>query len=135
MQGEIQIDKVKVKEEKIEISYKKTAQDGAQDEYAFRCHDKALPSFYDAMEILALDVCKICELPENYVEGMKVSGVSYSWTNGIMGAVITAQKSLLKSNAPLIINTPNKASAVVEFRRRIWDFGNSDSPGPGPTAR
>ena len=110
MNDEIQIDKVKVKEEKIEISYKKTAQNGAQDEYAFRCHDKALPSFYDAMEVLALDVCTIREL-------------------------LKAQKSFLKSNAPLIINTPNKASAVVEFRRRIWDFGNSDSPGPGPTAR
>jgi hypothetical protein len=39
-----------------------------------------------------------------------VRGVTFTWKNDIMGACITALKSLTTANAPLVLNTPHLPS-------------------------
>jgi hypothetical protein len=83
-----------------------------QDEYSFTCSEKARPEFYVAMAVLAEHVIDMCELPEDYMERIKVRGVSYSYggEKEVMGATISAGMKLYESNQALNINTPHKAT-------------------------
>ena len=60
---------------------------------------------------LAEHVTKMCELPSEYTKRIEVTSVSlnYGGPNHTEGATITAKMMLENSNAPLNINTPNKA--------------------------
>ena len=55
---------------------------------------------YDSYEI------NICELPLGAAKKIVVSGVSVSYTDNNCYVVITAQKALINSKSPLLINTP-----------------------------
>jgi hypothetical protein len=106
------IRKVKLtKEEKIMIVFEQMA-GGDWDEYSLTCSEKALPSFYQAVQDLVPHVIEMCELPADYAERIIVRGVSVSYGGEaeVMGATITAQMTLMKSNCPLNLNTPHKAS-------------------------
>lgn len=85
-----------------------------RDEYSVTSFESARPEFYEAMEALAQDVIDMCELPEDYLERIKVRGVSYSYggENETMGAAISASMELEESYQALNINTPHKASAM-----------------------
>jgi hypothetical protein len=50
----------------------------------------------------------ICEISPDYVEALKVIGVIFTYDEDQWGAVITAIKTLKKSNSPFIIHTPWK---------------------------
>lgn len=88
------------------------------DELSFKSKEKALPAFYEAMQDLSEHVCEICELPKEMASEIKVIGVSFSYEekSDVMGAVITATRTLKHSNSPMLINTPFKPS----------DFYNED---------
>ena len=106
------IRKVKLtKEDKIMIVFEQAAGD-QWDEYSLTCSEKALPSFYAAIQALAPHVIEMCELPQDYAERIIIRGVSVSYGGEaeVMGATITAQMALMKSNCPLSLNTPHKAS-------------------------
>jgi len=81
------------------------------DEYALTSGDKAAPEFHTALQALAQDVVEMCELPDDYRQRIVVKSVSLSYggENSVMGATITAQMMLKKSNPPLMLNTPHKA--------------------------
>jgi hypothetical protein len=98
------------KEGKVQAEYEMKNAKGTMDEYSFSCGDEPKASFRKAMDELAQDVIEICELPEDYLSRIRVSGVSLSWggENETMGAVIIASMMLEKSNVNLNLNTPHK---------------------------
>ena len=109
----MRIRKVKfTKEGKIAITYEQQTKTRFWDEYFMSCSEPARPEFYTAMENLREHVIDMCELPENYLNRIKVKGVTFSYGGeaGVMGATITAQMDLYNSNCPLNLNTPHKAS-------------------------
>jgi len=109
----IRIRKVKVtSDNKISITHEKQVRTGSWDEYSFTCSDQARPEFYQAMGSLAPYVIQMCELPDEYLERIEVRSVSVSYggENEVMGATITSQMKLSKSNCNLNLNTPHKAS-------------------------
>lgn len=103
--------KVKIdKNGKITIDWEvKVEQMGGWDEYHMKCSDRANPELYDAMENLVQDVLMLCEFPTNWKDSITVHGVSFSYSDeDVKGAVITAQRMLEHSSAPLNLNTPHK---------------------------
>lgn len=109
----VRIKKVKVtSEKKIQMSYEKLNKNNSWDEYSFTCSDEARPSFYNAMKDLAKHVIEMCELPGDYISKIDVRSVSVSYGGEaeVMGATISAQMTLEKSNCNLNLNTPHKAS-------------------------
>jgi len=97
------INKVKTKDALIQIDY--TLKNG--DELSVKYRDRARPEFYGAMAALVIPALKMLELPETYRAACAATGVSFTWSKDIMGAVITMQKSIEIAQAPLIINTPH----------------------------
>ena len=85
------------------------------DEYVVTCNARPAPSFLAALAALRTHVGTICELPVEYVERLDVRGASYSYGGKaeVMGATITALKSLTTARAPLVLNTPHLASAPM----------------------
>jgi hypothetical protein len=106
---ERRIKKIKLtKEGKIHITYEQANSQGTWDEYSMTCSDRAKPSFYDAIDKLREEVRQICELPGGWDDKLTIRGISISWALDVMGATITALMKLLKSSAPLVLNTPHK---------------------------
>lgn len=110
----MRIKKVKVtKEKKISMVYEQQAKNGyTWDEYAFTCSEEPRPDFYRALKDLGQDVIVMCELPESYLDRITVKGVSFSYAEGVMGAVIIANMDLNKSYQGLNMITPHKACAM-----------------------
>lgn len=108
----MRIKKVKFSsDEKIHLSYEVKSTSGKISEFTLVSSEKAAPSFYQTLQKLRNSVLELCELPSNEESKIHVSGVSFSFAgdNDTMGAVITAQRRLSNSNAPLNLNTPHKA--------------------------
>lgn len=109
--GRIRFTKIKYNPEKgsVFIAYQKGKD--YTDEYTVKCTEKPRPEFIAAMKALTEHVVMICELPSEYAKRIQVKGVSlnYGGPNETKGATITAAMLLENSNAPLNINTPNKA--------------------------
>ena len=106
----IRFNKIKVDgKTRICLDYDELVGDGKTNEYSMKCVDRARPEFYDLLQALRRHVAQICELPTkpSDIARMEVRGISLSWTNDIMGVVITALKELKRSNSPLVINTPH----------------------------
>jgi len=109
MSDKITITKIKCKDEKITIHYEQSRDDREdKDKFTLESFDRAKAEFYQHLELLKSSVIEICELPAYFLDRIRVIGVSFSWTDDIMGATITALIKLNHSNAPLVINTPHK---------------------------
>ena len=112
----MRIKKVKVtKENKIMMVYEVRNQKGIfTDEYSFTCSEEARPEFYAALKDLAQDVLDMCELPADYIDRIRVRGVSFSYggENDTLGATISASMELKNSYPDLNINTPHKAAEM-----------------------
>lgn len=66
------------------------------------------PDFIAALGALVGPVLELCELPEDYGQGLTVRGVSFSADeDGNRGAVVTTLKQLDTVPAPLVLNTPH----------------------------
>ena len=80
------------------------------DDYTMACSDLPRPEFIDAMKALIQDVVSLCELPDKDAEDrITVRSVTWSYSDeDIQGAVISAQRKLYNSVAPMNINTPHK---------------------------
>ena len=77
------------------------------DQHTLTCKDQPRPEFLERLQTLANHVTEICEFSEWETKKLIVSGVSLSYGDkGNCYLVITAQKALEHSKAPLIINTP-----------------------------
>jgi hypothetical protein len=108
------------KEGKIQMEYEIKNQKGGMDEFSFSCFEEPKPSFIEALKDLAQDALDICELPDDYLSRIRISGISLSYggENETMGCIITAQMILYKSNAALNLNTPHK---IEEFYGETGD--------------
>ena len=107
----MRIKKIKMtREGKIQMEYEVKNPKGGSDEFSFSCADEPKPSFIVALNDLKPDVLEMCELPDDYLDRIRVSGVSFSYggENETMGAVIIASMVLYKSNVALNLNTPHK---------------------------
>lgn len=108
----MQITKIHITEARIEIDYRRpfTRDDKVHfDEFSLKCSEPAEPSLYKAIKDLKDDVLAICELPDDYGLGLKPISVSLRWSEDLFGAVISATKTLKRSNSPLVIHTPFKS--------------------------
>jgi hypothetical protein len=103
----MRITKAKYDGSKVRIEYEKQRPDGQYDEFTLSSLDGPAQPFVDALNALAMDVVGICELHADSLDRLTVRGVSFTYTNDIMGACITALKKLYTSNAPLVLNTPH----------------------------
>jgi len=100
--------KIKFDGAKVRLEYQVVRPSGGDpDEYTLQCADLPLSEFTTALRALVDDVCVICEFPSSEASKVKVLGCSLTYTDGILGAVVTATKDLMISPAPLILNTPH----------------------------
>ena len=77
------------------------------DQHTLSCKDEPRPELLERLQTLANHVTEICEFGEWETKKLIVSGVSLSYGDKEnCYLVITAQKALEYSRAPLIINTP-----------------------------
>ena len=110
----IRINKVKItKQNEISINYEvKNERIDTWDEYSLSCSDAPRPEFEKALRNLNAHVIDLCELPQAYIDRIKVNGVTFSYggADEVMGAVIVSQMALKYSNCDLNLNTPHKAS-------------------------
>ena len=109
----MRIRKVKItKYNQIHMVYEAGPSNG--DEYQFTCRDQAKPEFYEALAAMAEHVIDMCELPDGYLDRIKVRGVSFSYggESETMGATISAVMELEESYQALNLVTPHKASAM-----------------------
>lgn len=106
--GELRITKIKYDGKKVRIEYERGRPEGEPDEFVLGCFDRPSRAFTDALQALGRDVNEICEFDPP--QTITVRSVSFSWTNDVMGACITGQKSLKTANSPLVITTPHLPS-------------------------
>ena len=77
------------------------------DQHTLTCKDVPRPELLGRIQAMASHVAEICEFGEWETKGLIVSGISMSYgDDGNCYLVITAQKALECSKAPLILNTP-----------------------------
>jgi len=106
----VRIRKIKLNKGKIRIDYEVRNAQGEYDQFSLSCSEEPLPSFHQALQKLRRYVVEICELPDEDEDRIEIKGVSISFAgpDDTMGCVISAQKELENSNAPLNLNTPHK---------------------------
>lgn len=75
-------------------------------EQTLTSHDDPRPEFATGLQALTSWVVRICQLPLDYADGMRITGVSLS-AGEYGGVVVTALKSVDGATAPVVINTPH----------------------------
>jgi hypothetical protein len=105
--------KIKYDKGKIRLEYEVKNKNGGWDEFSLACADEPKPEFQETLQALKEDVIEMCELPEDYLSRIRVTGVSFSYggDDEIMGATVISQMILHHSNVALNLNTPHKPSA------------------------
>lgn len=107
----IRFTKIKIdKNGKVCLSYQKMNSKGEWDDYSMSCADEPAPSFHVAMTAMRTHAIEMCELPDEYTGKLAVFSVSLSYAGpqDTMGCVITSRVNLVRSNCPLILNSPHK---------------------------
>lgn len=92
-------------------------------ESKLKSDDKPLDSFKEAFKELRIEVENILfsVLRNGVMNGATVTGVSFSYSNDIMGAVITALVPVDNANSPMVVNTPHLPS-------KPYNEKNDDEP-------
>ena len=102
------ITRLKYDGRKVSIDYQQQARTGADpDEISLVCADPPRLELVAALQALAADVVAIGELRPSDRDLLTVRGVTCTWKDDVLGAVITALKALETANAPLVLNTPH----------------------------
>lgn len=99
----MRIKKVKYTDQHVYVEYDRTRPDGSTEVYTLLSDKAPTRAFVDALRALSPYVVLLCEFAGGEVE---VRGCSFTWTDGRMGCVITALKSVALAPAPLVVNTP-----------------------------
>jgi hypothetical protein len=122
MEGDIRFTKIKYDGSKVQLLYERERKEGDPDEFSLHSGDNPAPEFDQALQALAVDVASICELGAEAAQKLKVRGVTLTYAHDILGACVTALKSLVTANSPLVLNTPHLPSMAYS--------GNGDDPNP-----
>ena len=105
--------KIRFDGQKVRLEYQVTRPRGGDpDEFVVCSSDLPLPTFNEALQALVTDVCHICEFPQSEAAKFAVRGVSLSYQDGELAAVITALRGLLTASSPLVINSPSLAETA-----------------------
>jgi hypothetical protein len=107
----MKITKIHVKEDRVKIEYQTRFTKGDEikvNKFAVDCCEAARPEFYKVLQSLREDMIEICELPEDFSQGLSIVGATFNHDDDIWGALISGLKTLKKSRAPFIIHTPYK---------------------------
>lgn len=101
--------------ETVKVVYEVARLSDEWDSVTIEAHQTPLPALTAALAALKTHVATICELPDLYVRGLEVRGVSLSYSDVALGdgeveetrgAVITALRQV-RARAPLVLNTPH----------------------------
>ena len=117
--------KVKYDGKKVELLWTEKQPGGTKIEHNLTSGQAPEKRFKDAIDEFVSFVREILELPAEYtMDGFRVTGVSTNEEegDGRAGCVITSQKKLAATNAPLVINTPH-------LREPMEGDANQDGPG------
>lgn len=108
IQGQAErLTKVKAKAGKWTIGWEKMSEStGTYDSYEINSRDMPNDDLPKRLQVMANHVADICELPPGAAKKIVASGVSINYTEDNCYVVITAQKALINSKSPLLINTP-----------------------------
>jgi hypothetical protein len=109
--------KVSYDQKKVLVRYEQDRA-GDVDEFEIVCKDKPAPEFVTALAALRTHVAEICELTDNYCQDLEVRGASFSYggEGKVMGATITALKTVSTARSPLCLNTPHLPSEPYSDR-------------------
>lgn len=97
--------KYKGHDTKVEISYERE-HNGRIGEFSLKCLDAPKPSLEAALNRLVDSACEICELPSSWNADMSVISVSFSYSDTVRSAAVTARKRLEDYRAHIEIKTP-----------------------------
>lgn len=100
----------KDKEAKVVYSI---VRDDSEERHTLECSDPPKQELLDALQGLADDAvreCEVIKLPVYVPDQVVVRSVAFSWALDIMGASICLLVKLDHSDAPLVVNTPHKPS-------------------------
>jgi hypothetical protein len=90
---------------------------GDPDVIKIACREGPREEFCMALAALVPHVLDILclELGESHdwLVGIRICGVSFSWPQDVMGATVTATVDLPTANAPLVINTPHLTAELI----------------------
>ncbi len=113
------IKRVKVSGGRVHVDFVNEL-DGITNELSMASDDAPSPDLLDAMNGLTEHALSMCRVKPEKGECCKCIGLSLSNSNGIMGAVITAQVALSDSVVPFTFSTPHKPAepygGSLEFR-------------------
>lgn len=108
------ITKVKLKKQGVEIHYDQWNDNtNSYDSKTLKSEEPPHPDFNKAFEELRDEVLLLCEIDDD-PGVIEVTGVSFSWSEGDYGAVLTATRELRDKDLPLNLNTPVLWSDVSE---------------------
>ena len=106
----MRICKLKNSDKRLTIEYAGDADDGKPDRFMISSAKRARPEFYARLTELRPHLLEMWHLDDGYGQDLVVTGVTYTYTNGVMGAVITGHKLVDDANAPLHLSSPHKVS-------------------------
>ena len=102
-----QITKVKRSDATITVHHQTANANGDMDNGHMHSHDPASPALHEAFNALNKELGRILSLTEKQTNDVKVTGVTFTHKDGIMGAVIIAQKEVPTSSSVWNITTPH----------------------------
>lgn len=89
---------------KMTITYDKKNSAGTWDTYAIESREEPNPDFFRALEAMDAHLVDMCEQDDQ----CEAKSVTITWSNDIMGCVISGQRVLRNSHQRLNISTPHK---------------------------
>lgn len=103
----MRVRKIQYKDGRVSINWE-TEKDG--DAFSLSCRARPRPEFILAWDAMRTWVVELCELPQEYLSRIAVTGVttSYAGEKDVRGVVLTATMRLDLSLSPLNLNTPHK---------------------------
>lgn len=105
--------KIKLHKDTVRLEWFATNASGGEDIHSLESDEKPIGDFARALKALTQPVIHICELPDDYAEGLTPISASFSYGgDGRQSATITALKHLTTATAPLVINTPHLADSA-----------------------
>lgn len=95
---------------KVQIKYETdyTNDSNESDFVDVRCPNSAPIDLVEAIAKLKPHIISICELPKKMLNDITIRGISFTYKAGAVGVTFTVLKSLKKSKAPIIFDTPTK---------------------------
>lgn len=80
--------------------------EGTGDVFTIESIDLPKVELTDALQKMAEHAGEIMELSDKARQAIKVRGIKLSWKHGICGLIITGDRRLVNSKAPVVFNTP-----------------------------